>query len=270
MDISFGGRMRRNIPTQKKNTAHSQKKTWWIGGAICVIVLSLWGISKQKHFPNIQPPLVTPKPVTLELSLMKKHGSESLTELLLRLRKTYPIKKIRDELEVLSAKIDNGKIKLRLDADKMLQKAFALSYLDETKIPIIAFSTSGFQQIREDNKDLPQLADDELIAILLHEHCHVMKHKLLTLNEINAKKIQLHEIIEGERECWWYTVKELYYPMLQAGRLNGYFTDGVTGLALKAYNQSNGDMYSPAWTRYAIRTTGAPESILKKNGITIP
>jgi hypothetical protein len=134
---------------------------------------------------------------------------------------------------------DGGDIKLCMSAEVNLpimasvhkdpsgQKVLTI-YVD---IPMKFFAESG--------ENVDELAD-EMVMTMLHEQYHVEHHL-----DQNTPHLQ------AESEAWWYALTEVFFPMVQIGRMTR--TVAGTLLAVEAYTASNGDPRSPTWERF-IRT----------------
>lgn len=257
---------RNTAPLQTKNTTRSSVKMRLIAYLLLLVCASgaIWFAHQQTTTKSTIATTQTqidsePKVIAV---ISKK---ETVHELLQRLRKTYPIPEIRNELERLCVDFENGKIKLVLHDAVHGPGGIAWAYRSPDGFPTIGVSLRTFEILREENKDLPHLVEDQFISILLHERFHLVKQ-----DNWRPGGMSLKHLVESERECWWYTVRELFLPMLKNGRLRGYFADGSEGLALKAYQEAKGNIASDVWTRFAMESTGVPKAVFEKHGMKIP
>ncbi len=106
-----------------------------------------------------------------------------------------------------------------------------------------------FQQI---NADLASFTDD-VVATFLHEAYHLEHHMVSPTTP--------HDPRRAESEAWAWTIREVYQPMIQAGRLQ--MVDNTVKDAIRTYAEVRGNTDAPQWKAFV-------ESIIAPNQLPPP
>ena len=162
---------------------------------------------------------------------------------------SYPIASIHNRFIACMKRINTGQIALGVSATPSPQGAFAAAIKDPDGKLRILISVPVAMQTLSDINDDRELFTDYMVGIMLHEEYH-----LIVQGGYCPGELSFDEMAQSESEAWWFTIEEVYLPMIRAGRLQ--CVDQATMEGLTAYRQAKGDKNHSAWVAFSKSATG--------------
>lgn len=230
---------------------------------VLLLVLALAaGIILIIHQSRVPPPKKQPqpKPVSTPSTAIAQAADKPtpeqikfVNELLLPIvneaRQSYPIHSIRKKLDKLIGRFETGQISLQMMAVESDQSAIAAAVKTENGQLQLFVVVPAAMRLWVDIRADRELFKDNIVGFYLHEEFH-----LIVEGGHKAGEQSPSEMAESESKAWWYTIEEVYLPMIRANRLrmiNESLHDG-----LEAYREANGDRHHPAWVEFSKQATG--------------
>ena len=166
-----------------------------------------------------------------------------------RAKISYPVPSIRTRFATCMKRISDGQVALQVSATPSHQGGIAAAFKDLGGKLIILISVPAAMDALVGARNDRELFTDYLVGIMLHEEYH-----LIVQGGKRPDELSFDEMVQSESEAWWFTVKEVYLPMIRAGRMK--LCDQATKEGLDAYEQANGDRNHPAWIKFSRSATG--------------
>jgi len=165
-----------------------------------------------------------------------------------RLAQEYPIESVRVEMASTYEAVQDGRVKLTLAPGQNFRSAlfFAIHTPEQRAL---CFSYPRVRALYGSSSR--ETRDDVLVGAFTHEGFHLLVQDPIP-NTPEAG-------VRAESEAWHYTVKEIYLPMREEGRLQGLPASNAAMIAIEAYQRANGNPFHPAWVEWSHHAAGVAE-----------
>lgn len=154
-------------------------------------------------------------------------------------RQTYPVLAIRQKVDAFMARIQSGEVRLNLHTAPAGNALAAANAEERDPYIMMVFMPAMINLFTQVNGDQDSF-QDEVVAIFLHEEYHLNHHM--------AQPGQAFDHHRNESEAWWWTIEQVYLPMIHAGRLK--MVDDTVQDAINAYREARGNPEAPCWKRF--------------------